>query len=88
MNMYQNVNICSQALVPFQDSRTLKGNTHSSSGVLVRDCFAVIGIVLLYLFIFNCLQMTLHFFSTYLPLCVRERKKFKEREERERDMTY
>ena len=87
MNIYHNVNICSKAHVPFQDSRTLKGNKYSSSGVLVRDCFAVIGTVLLYLF--NCLQMTLHFFLHTCPcVCVRERereKEFKERERKERE---
>ena len=78
MNMYHNVNICNEAHVPLQDSRTRKGNKYSSSGVLVRDGFAVVGTVL-----FNCLQMTLHFLLHTCPcvcVCVTERKKFKERE--------
>ena len=88
MNIYHNVNICSKAHVPFQDSRTLKGNKYSSSGVLVRDCFAVIGTVLLY--VFNCLFNDSALFPTYLPLCVCERerereKEFKERERKERE---
>ena len=83
MNIYHNVNICSKAHVPFQDSRTLKGNKYSSSGVLVRDCFAVIGTVLLYLF--NCLQMTLHFFLHTCPcVCVRERERERKNSKRER----
>ena len=84
MNIYHNVNICSKAHVPFQDSRTLKGNKYSSSGVLVRDCFAVIGTVLLY--VFNCLFNDSALFPTYLPLCVWEREREREKEiQRERE---
>lgn len=86
MNMYHNVNICNEAHVPLQDSRTRKGNKYSSSGVLVRDGFAVVGTVL-----FNCLQMTLHFLLHTCPcvcVCDREKEIQRERENSERDMTH
>ena len=84
MNIYHNVNICSKAHIPFQDSETLKDIKYSTSGGLVRDYFAVIETVLLYLF--NCLQMTLHFFLHTCPcVCVREKEIQRERGERERE---